>query len=146
MKVPAWIEPSVEAVFVYGGDENKALEKRFKEVKRTNGNYEQMMDMFHDAIVEGQKGNHDITFFETWLRRVVSAERNRPDKSFYYHWVTTVVEDIIEENPKIKFDKIKKKVDWLETDATDKQIRKGLRVLQEDEVIKKTNGGFELVD
>ena len=139
-----YIEPSVEALFVYGGDENKALEKRFQEVKRTNGNYEQMMDIFQNAIVEGQKDNLDVTFFQNWLRKVVSAERVRPDKSFYYHWVTTVVEDIIEESPKIKFDKIKKKVDWSKTDATDKQIRTGLKVLQKDEVIKKSNGGFEL--
>lgn len=146
LKAPSWVDPSVEASFVHGGDENKALESRFKEVKRTNGNYEQMMDMLYDAIVEGQKNNLDVTFFETWCRRVVSAERVRPDKSFYYHWVTTVVEDIIEENPNIKFDRIKKKVDWLKTDATDKQIRTGLKVLQKDEVIKKSKGGFKLHD
>ncbi|MCP6727054.1 MAG: hypothetical protein KJI69_03460 [Patescibacteria group bacterium] len=142
LKTPSSIDPSVEALFVYGGDENKALESRFKDAKRTNGNYEQMMDMFYNAIEDGQKNNQDVTFFQTWLRRVVSAERVRPDKSFYYHWVTTSVEDIIEENPDIKFNAIKKKIDWLQTDATDKQIRTGLKVLQKDQVIKKSNGGF----
>ncbi len=139
-------EPSVEALLLQHGSENSVFERRLKEAKRQNQGYEQLMETLHESILEGQKNNEDVTFFQNWLRRVVDAERVRPDKSFYYHWVTREVEDIIEENPNIKFDQIKKKIDSLDADATDKQIKTGIEVLESDGVIKSGKSGFKLTE
>jgi len=136
---------SVEQLLL-GLDQNDIFEQRLKEAKRQNQGYEQLMETIQEQILDGQKNSEDVSFLEDWLRKVVDAERIRPDKSFYYHWVTREVEDIIEANPDIDLKNIKQKLSDLDVGIEDSLIDSGIEELKQDNVIQGNDSGFRTVE
>ena len=127
------------------GSEKNMWESRFREAKRQNHGYEQIMESLREHIKEGKLRNDDVSYYENLQDKIRDAERNRPHKAFDYHWITRSVEEIIEDNPQITESSLRREAKDIHSDVTDKRIDDAIEHLERNGVIVRSNGKFNYI-
>lgn len=117
---------------------------RFREAKRQNHGYEQLMDDTRKNLNQA-KSKSGKAYYSHLNKEISDAERVRPHKSFDYHWITRSVEEIIEENPNITEKELRRKAKDIHSDVTDERINAGIAHLKKDKAITESNGKFKYI-